>query len=187
MSVIDTKTDQVVRTVLLGTTASGVNGVAVSADGTRVYVATQNGVRAVDTSFFNVIAIGSAPLRAMGRFVGSMAPAHQQSFSGPVATGVGSARASMDCAATARCAFLRASLTAPPGRPGAPPLDATITGVAFPYGLLNLSAFGAPGFTATFTLIFPAGAAARQRALQIRTDIRHADAALVRDAGDDRG
>jgi YVTN family beta-propeller protein len=155
LSVIDTSTNQVLRTIPLGTTASGVNGVAVSADGTRVYAATANGVRAVDTATSVVTPVGASSVRAMGRFVGRPASALVTSFSGPVATGVGSARASMQCTGTARCLFTRAAWISPPGKAGSPPVDATIAGVAFPYGLLELTAVGTPGFTATFTLVFP--------------------------------
>ena len=78
------------------------------------------------------------------------------SFSGSTATGTGIATASLTCTGTASCAYTRAAWIAPPGGAGAPPVDATIAGVAFPQGLFDFGIVGSsPGFTATITLTFP--------------------------------
>lgn len=78
------------------------------------------------------------------------------SFSGSTATGTGIATASLTCTGTASCAYTRAAWIAPPGGAGAPPVDATIAGVAFPQGLFDFAIVGSsPGFTATITLTFP--------------------------------
>ena len=156
ISVIDTQTSQVVRTIPLGTSASGVNGLAIAADGTRLFAATANGVRIVDTSYFGAFPVGSASVRAMGHFAGPLAPSFPTMMSGPVATGVGSARVSAECAGVTRCVFTQASWIAPPGNAGSPPIDAAIQGVAFPYGLAKVSVIGFTGFSATLTMVFPA-------------------------------
>jgi YVTN family beta-propeller protein len=55
----------------LGTSGTGVNGVAVTPGGDQVYVATANGAQAFDTATDTATPIATGAVRALGHFVGS--------------------------------------------------------------------------------------------------------------------
>ena len=68
---IDPTTNSVAGAFGLGTTGTGVNGVAVTPDGDQVYVATANGAQAFDNATDTATPIATGAVRALGHFIGS--------------------------------------------------------------------------------------------------------------------
>jgi DNA-binding beta-propeller fold protein YncE len=144
--------------------ATSLPSVAVGPDGTHVYMTNGDSLTG-NVSAFTInggtgalTAVAGSPFAAGAQAWGiaTANPAAVTSFTGPTATGSGSATVSFTGGGAA-CQFTSAAFIPLVGGAGSPPAGSAPSGVAFPHGLLDFATGGCTpnGATLAFTVVYP--------------------------------
>ena len=138
--------------------------VAVSPDGAHVYMSNGDSLSGNVSAFTINAATGALAAVAGSPFaagaqawgIATANPAAVTSFTGPTATGSGSATVSFTGGGGA-CQFTSAAFIPLVGGPSSPPAGSAPAGVAFPHGLLDFATSGCTpvGATLNFTVVYP--------------------------------